>query len=386
MGKRLMALSMLGLGAVLVGLSQWPAVTALPLPQVVPTPAEQLIPTRGPALQASGRPTGASEAPTSPAVVPWTTVPSSTLPGLYTSRQRIGVGVPLPSFPETSARQLNPGWYLDWQVNPGALARQGLDYMPMIRLKGGSASPDLDTIATVAAQRPGAVWLIGNEPDVTWQDNVTPGDYARLYHDAYVFLKKIDPGCQVAIGGVSQPTPLRLRYLEAMLDAYRRLYGTPMPVDVWNVHAFILREEADSWGVGIPPGFSDRQGQLYEVKDHADMAIWVNQILAFRRWMQAHGEQGKPLIISEYGILMPADYGFPVDTVQRFMVDTFDTMLNARDPAIGYAPDGGRLVQRWCWFSLSYPEYPTGDLVRPDMRQLTPLGEVFARYVAAHSN
>ena len=47
----------------------------------------------------------------------------------------------------------------------------------------------------------------------------------------------------MAIGGVSQVTPLRLDYLERVLAAYEKQYGQPMPVDVWNVHTFILREQ-----------------------------------------------------------------------------------------------------------------------------------------------
>ena len=51
--------------------------------------------------------------------------------------------------------------------------------------------------------------MIGNEPDVRWQDNVTPERYAEIYHDIYTFIKERDPGAQVVIGGVAQSTPLR---------------------------------------------------------------------------------------------------------------------------------------------------------------------------------
>jgi hypothetical protein len=51
----------------------------------------------------------------------------------------------------------------------------------------------------------------------------------------------------------------------------------------------------------------------------------------------------------------------------------------AADPALGYAADGYRLVQRWCWFSLSDERYPTGNLVHPDS-SLTRLGRAFSAY------
>ena len=65
---------------------------------------------------------------------------------------------------------------------------------------------------------------------VAWQDNTMPERYAEVYHELYQFLKAVDPGCQVAIGGVSQPTPLRLAYLERVIEAYHNRYGQPMRI------------------------------------------------------------------------------------------------------------------------------------------------------------
>jgi hypothetical protein len=254
----------------------------------------------------------------------------------------------------------------------------------MVRLKAGDAQPQGKALEGAVAALPGALWLIGNEPDVKWQDNVLPDRYAELYHDLYVQLKALDPTCQVAIGGVSQPTPLRLRYLDLILQAYQDRYGEPMPVDVWNVHNFILREERDSWGVDIPPGMSERTGQLREIADHDDMAIFRQQIVDFRRWMAEGGQRDKHLIVTEYGILMPNEYGFPPDQVEQFMLDTFEYFRTAADPAIGYPLDGYRLVQRWCWFSLADARYPTGDLVWFDSGELTPLGNAFRDFAYSY--
>jgi hypothetical protein len=165
-----------------------------------------------------------------------------------------------------------------------------------------------------------------------------------------------------------------------VLAAYQRRYEQPMPVDVWNVHAFILREERDSWGVSIPPGFDVDQGMLWEIEDHANLDLFKQQIVDFRRWMVKHGQREKPLLVTEFGILMPEDYGFPPDAVRRFMIDTFDFMLNASDPEIGLSTDDNRLVQRFSWFSLAELAYPTGNLVDPQTGELTPLGQAFAEY------
>jgi hypothetical protein len=311
--------------------------------------------------------------------------PVESATGLFSTQERIGIGVPFPPLTAGVMESLNPGWYLDWRVTLTDTTA-GVDYMPMIRLSDDGYVPDRETIAAVAEQRPGAIWLIGNEPDVKWQDNVHPQMYARHYHELYYLLKRADPSCSVAIGGVSQVTPLRLAYLDAVLDAYRVRYGAEMPVDVWNIHVFILREEKGSWGVDIPPGVPDSGGQLFEVQQHDDLDVFKNQVVTFRRWMVERGQQQKPLLISEYGILMPTEYGFPETRVIHFLVDTFDFLLTARNLEIGYAPDDYRLVQRWCWFSLADSVYPTGNLVQWDADQLTPIGAAFAEYTTPSSD
>ncbi|MCP4591363.1 MAG: hypothetical protein GY842_11500, partial [bacterium] len=105
---------------------------------------------------------------------------------------------------------LRLGWYLNWstQVNPPR--PDGVAYAQMVRLHGGVLRPKVEEITAIARANPASLWLVGNEPDVIWQDNLTPATYAQLYHDAYVAIKDADPTAQVAIGGVSQPTPLRL--------------------------------------------------------------------------------------------------------------------------------------------------------------------------------
>jgi hypothetical protein len=275
------------------------------------------------------------------------------------------------------ADQLGLGWYLDWGADPNGYISADVEYMPMIRLKGGAAQPNGQELLAVVDALSGALWLIGNEPDVKWQDNVAPDAYAELYHDLYNLIKGRDPTSQVAMGGVSQPTPLRLRYLDRVLGAYEDRYGEAMPVDVWNVHNFILHEERGSWGVDIPPGMSENTGTPRDITDHDDLRIFEQQIVGFRRWLKERGQQDKPLIVTEYGVLMPADYGFPPERVESFMLGSFEYMRTAADPTLGYPADGYRLVQRWCWFSLADERYPTGNLADRGSGRLTSLGKAF---------
>jgi hypothetical protein len=256
----------------------------------------------------------------------------------------------------------------------------------MVRLWGSTLRPDEETLAAMARANPGSLWLIGNEPDVKWQDNLDAVTYARLYHEAYNAIKDADSTAQVAIGGVAQPTPLRMRYLDAVLASYEEQFGAEMPVDVWNVHAFILREERGSWGVDIPPGLPDEHGMLYEIDDGDNMEIFRQQIVDFRRWMSERGYQNRPLIISEYGILMPVDYGFPPERVMAFLEASFDFFLSATDPALGYPEDSYLLVQGWCWYSLNDVDhsYPAGRLFDPSTGQMTAVGQGWVDYVNEH--
>jgi hypothetical protein len=299
----------------------------------------------------------------------------------WQGRPRWCAGVALGDLPRFDVAPLRLGWYLDWQAQAELKGGGDASYARMVRLRAGELIPDAPALAIIASAHPGALWLIGNEPDVKWQDNTPPAEYARLYHRAYTAIKTADPQAQIAIGGVTQPSPLRLRYLDAVLAAYQQQYGGPMPVDVWNVHNFVLREERGSWGVDIPPGIPDDSGLLYEISDSGNLEAFTQQVVAFRRWMADRGFRDSPLVVSEYGIPMPEDYGFTPDVVAGFLISTFDYFLTATDSNLGFPADGNRLVQRWCWYSLADTVYPTGNLFDPTSGHITALGKAWAEYV-----
>jgi hypothetical protein len=276
---------------------------------------------------------------------------------------------------------LSFGLYANWDIAAKVPPAEAA-FWQMLRITEEGSRETWAFVAEVIAAQPGSVWIVGNEPDVIWQDNVTPERYAEIYHEAYTFIKERDPLAQLAMAGVAQPTPLRLAYLERVLLAYQEKFGEPMPVDIWTVHAFILREEAGSWGVDIPPGLAATEGALYEIADHDDFEIFTANLVVFRRWLWEQGYGERPLAVTEYGILMPPDYGFPPEAVADFMTRSFDFFLSARDEEIGYAADDYRLVQWWMWYSLHDNElYQTGNLFEAETGQLTELGEVWRGYM-----
>ena len=46
----------------------------------------------------------------------------------------------------------------------------------------------------------GRTWIIGNEPNHADQDNLSPEQYARMYHDYHTFITEHDPTARVAVG------------------------------------------------------------------------------------------------------------------------------------------------------------------------------------------
>jgi len=298
--------------------------------------------------------------------------------------------------------QLHAGWYSNWSSSANPAHPDGLTYVQLISFKAGSdphdpdqvsVSPSRATIAQIAAAHPGSLWIMSNEPDSLYQGTpIYPKVYAHVYHDTYHYIKDLDPTALIANGGIVQPTPCRLEYLDIVLDTYAQAYSTTMPVDVWNIHAFTLREVYNSWGASTPPGVDPSCGIDYDIRDADDIDIFRDNLIAFRQWMKDHGEQDKPLIISEYGILWP-DWlsdedgkGFPPARVSHFMTQTFDLFLNEVYPAVGYPKDDYRLVQAWAWYSLSDDSQYNGYLFHSGSKAISSMGRTYADYTAALSD
>ncbi len=315
---------------------------------------------------------------------------------LYSSpHQRIGFNVAPDNgvdIDDYDAAQLGAGWYHNYSTRVKPHQPGGIQFHQMVRSKiDRTRLPEL--LGPKVRSNPGALWILGNEPDHYGQDGLTPAQYASFYHQLYTYIRSIDPTSRIAIAGIVQPTPIRLRYLDMMLASYQQQYGTPMPVDIWDIHNFILPENC-GWGASIPPGL---QGYMAEAvpcppsfDDHGNITIFQEQIRTFRRWMKTHGFRDTPLIVSEYGILLSKYHGYDHPRVREFMRNSFDFMLNATDSQLGYPADGNRLVQEFAWFSLNYWEFDiktyfglNGNLFDHDSAQIMPLGRDFAAYTNA---
>ena len=321
------------------------------------------------------------------------------------------------------------GWTLDFGSHvpvPGVVS----EFAQMISVKqnkngctyldGYSIVPALteEGLGAVIRAAPGSLWIVGNEPDRGpspggcqngAQGDTYPEMYARAYHDTYAFIKQRDPAARVAVAGLVEVTPGRLQYLDKVWAEYARRYGGPMPVDVWNMHLYIL-PEADPNGqsngiasiaVSTDPGLAIRESGgdpnrcgdplVYCFAEHDNMAIFAQQVVAMRTWMKNYGQQNKPLIISEYSLLYPYDidpegcfvqdeYGncFTPQRVSTFMKNSFNYLEGAADPALGYPLDGNRLVQRWMWFPANYSGAGrASNLLEDTLVKQTLVGQTF---------
>ncbi len=311
---------------------------------------------------------------------------------------RFGVNVTadINNFDTTSLRM---GWYLDYAARANPSLPNGVEYMPMIRLNqiwvGGQRtddytySPSGTALQNAIAGNPGAAWIIGNEPDrIEVQDDMEPHVYAAAYHELYHLIKTADPTARIVAGTIVQPTPIRLIYLDMVLQAHIEQFGRPMPVDAWNIHNFILNEvsceydDSNCWGAEVPPGVNANYGEILTIDDNDNMVLYIERIVRFRQWMKDRGYRQVPLYLTEYGILMPSQLGFPASRVNAFMNNTFDYMMSAQHPELGYPGDNYRLVQNWAWFSIYYPSF-NGDLFNPDPPyNKTAIGQNFANYTA----
>jgi hypothetical protein len=336
--------------------------------------------------------------------------------------------------------ELGAGWYLDFNRYMDPPGPAEAEFAQMIRIyqgekrRGGSnnCGPDYDYkigppltdnphgLGTYININPGALWIVGNEPERIGQGDICPQQYAEAYHEVYHFIKDRDPTARVAIAGLVEVTPGRLQYLDIVWDTYLEEFGTTMPVDVWTTHLYILSEKNQgdaNIALGTDPnlaiGFNPKctLPNRFCHAEHDDMNLFMEQVETMRVWMKEHDQQKKPLLITEYGILKPYhfygtcppettscapgcfcdEYGetFHPNRVASYITKTFDYLLTATDPELGYPADEYRLVQQWLWYHLAQPVDPpaighAGNLANPDsLTELTIPGQRWQEYAAA---
>jgi hypothetical protein len=252
---------------------------------------------------------------------------------------RAGLVVALPTTAQVLDR-FGPLWYYDYGFDGPDL--QGHQRVYMVR-------PHFDEARLQRAlrARPGSWWLVGNEPNDPFQDNLSPGAYAAFFHRFVEIAQCNDRSSRIVPAGIADAD---WRWAQAFRESYRAQYGTYPRVQAWNIHNYLL--DAD--------------------KSQYDVAEFQQRIVAFRDWMARIGEGHKPLLLTEYGVL----YGS----------GCCDRPIE--DPAAGVEflrqttrwLQETHLVQAWTWFCLDSRGQFHGDLLQPS-GELSEFGDAYRETV-----
>jgi len=254
-----------------------------------------------------------------------------------------GVGVAVDDMRVTAAQldAIGPVWYMDWRWDPPTL--EGHERLHVIRC--WEVRTDRGAIAAAMQASGSAWWSLGNEPNDPNQDNVSPEEYAQLYH-AFEGWARGARRCRILPAGIANAD---WKWAEAFRQAFHERYGRYPRADGWNIHNYILEPGLDPYDVGE----------------------FQRRILAFRHWMETIGDGHKPLFLTEFGVLYgDGCCGRPVDPpekIQTFMENAVRWLLDSE------------VVTCWAWFSTHYELY-NGDLLTREA-QLTDLGARYSKLI-----
>lgn len=178
-----------------------------------------------------------------------------------------GVGVAYGPVTAAQLDALGPVWYINWSWQSPTLV--GHERLYMINCVEVKADPGRIPAAMLASGA--AWWALGNEPNDPNTGNLTPEEYAELYH-IYEGWAERAPRCGMLPAGIANAD---WEWAEAFREAYRQKYGRYPRSDGWNIHNYILEPGVDPY----------------------DVAEFGRRILAFRRWMESIGDGDKPLFL-----------------------------------------------------------------------------------------
>jgi len=265
--------------------------------------------------------------------------PRHTVPPLFGTRFGVGIG----DAPLTGEQldQLGPVWYMDWSWSKPAVVGHQRLYV----INCDEVEPQGPKIAAAMKASGPSWWALGNEPNDPNQDNRSPEEYACLYRTFEEWAAEA-PQCGILPAGIANAD---WQWAEQFRQAFLERYGRYPKVDGWNIHNYILE-----------PGL-----------DPYDVTEFARRIEGFRLWMANIGDAGKPLFLTEFGVLYgsgccdrPVD---PPDKLQEFMIDAVEWLQQSDS------------VQAWAWFA-TYTRAYNGSLMSP-AGELNDLGRLYGRLV-----
>ncbi|MDA0989038.1 MAG: glycosyl hydrolase [Chloroflexi bacterium] len=179
---------------------------------------------------------------------------------------------------------LGTKWFLDWNSNVDVIPNGHEKIIPILSLPGPSAQ----SIQEIADLAPGSVWYIVGEPNR--RDGYGASDIVTQLHDLYTAIKDADPTARI-----TSPSILNWEFtcngcsgyqkgsewVAEFRAAYLTQIGEEPPIDIWAIDVYPL-----DW-VNLPT---------------VDHQLAIDQVDDMRQYLDAVGQQNKPIWITELGL------------------------------------------------------------------------------------
>ena len=268
--------------------------------------------------------------------------------------QQYGVAISDTSSLEYDLGLMGSEWYLDYSIDTYSIP-SGCN--KALKLKVNAAPSDKDIMASAQA-RPGSYWIIGNEPNVPGQDEITPEEYADAFQKLRTKIKEVDPSARIVAPEILNFNTTCVacsgfdsgkQWLEDFRTSYRNKYGLEPPIDVWSVHTYDL-----NWGK-MP--MLNYESQIQEIKDfreyintipeYKNSPIWLTEfavVWGFDGIQWLPDEKAKSGISQGEGTPMKAHPigELRVDLMSEYLKNTLDWLENNSKPMN---------IQKWFIFS-----------------------------------
>lgn len=173
------------------------------------------------------------------------------------------------------------------------------------------------TLEAVAAEHPDWIWIIGNEPNLSDQDDMSPEAYAEFFgHVAMALTRALRPRDPQAVPRLvfcQVSSPAQKEYCEHAYFILQRLIRSgrltewPRDVHVADViHALSVHSYVRTDSVCDPDRWRCFGARLEEDRLEETMATWQHGLDEFARWAKSVDRgalAAKPLWLTEFGIL-----------------------------------------------------------------------------------
>ncbi len=222
--------------------------------------------------------------------------PGSSIQAATVANNKYGLIIngPSASIVRNNLTTLQMGWWYEFtesDTNPS-----GYNKVLLIRTPESEEKKTVSELQALASKNPGAYWMIGNEPNVPGQDNISASGYAELFNYYATNVKAIDSNAKLvgpnilnwddtcsSCGGFTKGHT----WVDSFRTSYQSSYGSEPPIDVWGIHAYYI-----NWG----------QTPMVDYQKAIDQLAGLRQYL---NGSSAHSS--KPIWVTEFGVIWGYD-------------------------------------------------------------------------------